>query len=165
MLRFIPKKPFWDKFASFTQNFNTIETVFNQYCIRTWKHLSYNDIIQKIFLAKKLAKMSFLAQICLVYPNFGAPHNIFKNLGTSLFCNYGNVSSCKKSRKYTKGFPRTMCCGQTDRRTYGRTDGRDQFHRTLRQSRWSKNYHKILSSCYYIKKVILNGSCLFYPKL
>ena len=46
--------------------------------------------------------MSLLPSICLIYPDLGALKNIFKNMASSLFSNYGNVSFCKKSRKSTK---------------------------------------------------------------
>ena len=52
-------------------------------------------------ILKYKQKMSFLAQICLINPDFGALKNIFKNLASSLFSNHGNVSPYKKSRKST----------------------------------------------------------------
>ena len=53
--------------------------------------------------------------MCLVYYIFGDWDNFFKKISSSLFCIYGYLSTCKKSKKSDERLLRKM--------RYRRTDG------------------------------------------
>ena len=77
--------------------------------------------------------MSFLTQIGLVYPNFGALKDKIKNPTLSLFSIYGLLSSCKKS-KYLRKMRKTTekNASQSD----GRTDGWTDWWTDGQRDRW-----------------------------